>query len=189
MDILIISYVLLSVFIAGTAIFLITKKVYRKYFLETLKLRALLVKLPQKFEKDEEADPLKEINLTGQLLSGLSNLKIPFSLEAAVHYIGEEINFYVCVPKDSIQFMMRQIQGLWNDAHIEEADDYNIFNHQGISEGVYLKQKEVYALPIHTYEEANFDTFLPILSSLSKIQGSGEGAAIQILVKPAPDII
>ena len=186
MDILIISYVLLSVFIAGTAIFLITKKIYRKYFLETLKLRALLVKLPQKFEKNEEADPLKEINLTGQLLSGLSNLKIPFSLEAAVHYIGEEINFYVCVPKDSVQFTMRQIQGLWNDAHIEEADDYNIFNHQGISEGVYLKQKEVYALPIHTYEEADFDTFLPILSSLSKIKEVGEGAAIQILVKPAP---
>ena len=186
MDILKISYVLFSALIAGMAIFLIAKKVHRKYFLETLKLRALLIKLPQKFEKDEKADPLKEINLTGQLLSGLSNLKIPFSLEAAVHYIGEEINFYICVPKDSIQFVMRQIQGLWNDAHVEEADDYNIFNHQGISEGVYLKQKEVYALPINTYEDANFDTFLPILSSLSKIQEVGEGAAIQILVKPAP---
>ena len=81
--------------------------------------------------------------------------------------------------------LMRQIQGLWNDAHIEEADDYNIFNHQGISEGVYLKQKEVYALPIHTYEEASFDTFLPILSSLSKIQEVGKARQFRFC-KPAP---
>ena len=186
MSILTISYITLSTLVIGLLIFLISKKIHRKYFLETLKLRLLSVKLPQRLETESKEEPLKEINLSAQLLSALGNLKIPFSLETAVHNIGEEIHFYVAVPVDSIQFTMRQIQGLWNDASIEETEDYNIFNHQGISQGIYLKQKESYVLPIRTYEEANLDTFLPIISNLSKIQEVGEGAALQILVRPAP---
>lgn len=187
MSILLFSYVLIGVALAGAALFWIIKKIKRKYFLETLELRTLLVKLPQKLEKEEKPqEPLKEINLTGQLLSELGNLNIPFSLEAAVHNIGEEIHFYVSVPENSIQFAMRQIQGLWNDANIQETDDYNIFNNQGVSQAVFLKQKQTYVLPIRTHEEANLDTFLPIISNLSKIQEIGEGAAIQVLVKPAP---
>ncbi|MBI3046639.1 MAG: type IV secretion system DNA-binding domain-containing protein [Candidatus Harrisonbacteria bacterium] len=187
MNILLLSYIVIGIALAGTAFFWVIKIIQRKYFLETLKLRVLLVKLPQKLEKEtKENEPLKEINLTGQLLNELSNLKIPFALEAAVHNIGEEIHFYLSVPKDSIQFAMRQIQGLWNDASVQEVEDYNIFNHQGVSQGVYLKQKETYVLPIRTYEEANLDTFLPILSTLSKIQEIGEGVSIQVLVKPAP---
>ena len=104
----------------------------------------------------------------------------------AVSYIGEEIIFYVSVPKDSVQFTMRQIQGLWPDAQIEEVDDYNIFNSQGFSSGLFLKQKNNVVLPIRTFEEAQIDTFLPILSNLSKIEALGEGAALQFMIKPAP---
>src|SRR3989338_9205373 len=138
LDILTISYLILGLAIAGGAAFFITKKIHRKYFLETLKLRVLLVKLAQKTEKNEKEDPLKEINLSSQLLSELGDLNIPFSLEMAVHHIGEEIHFYVGVPVDSIQFATKQIHGLWNDASIKETEDYNIFNHQGINQGVFL---------------------------------------------------
>ncbi len=186
MDILLLSYFLIIAGVIGGVVFVITQRVRRKYFLSTLKLRSLLIRLVHKNQEDTKSDPLKEINLTSQLLSSLSNLGIPFSLETAVHNIGEEINFYICVPTDSVQFVMRQINGLWNDAVIEEVDDYNIFNHSGVSQGIYLKQKETFALPIRTYEEANLDTFLPILNNLSKIQEIGEGAAIQVLIKPAP---
>lgn len=179
------GYILIVIAATAVAVFWISRFVHRRYFMETLKLRTLLIRLTQKLG-DEDGDFLKEINYTGQLLSGLVNSKIPFSLESAVNHVGKEINFYVSVPISSVDFAMRQIQGLWADAYIEEVDDYNIFNHQGINQGVYLKQKEVYALPIRTYEEANLDTFLPILNSLSTIQEIGEGAAIQILVKPAP---
>lgn len=186
MNILFISYALVGIAMTGGILYFVVRKIHRKYFLDTLKLRLLLVKFPQKYEKEAKEDPLKEINLTGQLLSELGNLKIPFSLETAVHHIGEEIHFYVSVPVDAVQFAMRQIQGLWNDASIEEVEDYNIFNHQGVSQGVFLKQKETYVLPIRTYEEAAVDTFLPIVNNLSKIQEVGEGAAIQVLVKPVP---
>ncbi len=186
MNILSISYILASLAIVGGILYIIGRSIRQKYFLDTLKLRLLLVRLPQKSEKETKEESLKELNLTGQLLSELGNLKIPFSLETAVHNIGEEIHFYIAIPRDSAQFAMRQIQGLWNDASIEEAEDYNIFNHQGVSQGVFLKQKETYVLPIRTYEEAAVDTFLPIINNLSKIQEVGEGAAIQVLVKPAP---
>ena len=185
MSVLTVGYILFIFAAAGAAVFWISQFIHKRYFMETLKLRTLLIRLTQKLGS-EDKDFLKEINYTGQLLSGLVNSKIPFSLESAVHHIGKEINFYVSVPINSVDFTMRQIQGLWADAYIEEVDDYNIFNHQGISQGVYLKQKEIYALPIRTYEDANLDTFLPILNSLSTIQEIGEGAAIQILVKPAP---
>src|SRR3989338_5736900 len=152
MDILTISYILAGGSLIGAAAFYILKKLHRKYFLDALKLRVLLVKLPQKLEKETKEEPLKEINLTGQLLSGLSSLKIPFSLETAVHNIGEEIHFYLCVPVNSMEFAKKLVQGFWNDASVQEVDDYNIFHQGGISQGVYLKQKESYILPLRTYE-------------------------------------
>jgi hypothetical protein len=108
-------------------------------------------------------------------------------LEAAVHHVGEEIHFYAAVPKESMEFVSRQIEGLWKEAKVELIDDYNIFNPNGVNTGIYLKQKLPYALPIRTYSEANLDTFAPILSGLSKINEVGEGAAIQILAKPADE--
>lgn len=185
MDTLQISYILLILAAVGGIFYWLAAFAKRKYMHQTLRLRPLLVKLAQKKSEPGKDDPLKEINLTGQLLSGLSNLKIPFSLETAVHNIGEEIHFYVGVPRESIQFVTQQINGLWNDAVVEEMEEYNIFNHQGVNQGIYLKQKEAAVLPIRTFEEAQLDTFLPILNDFSKIQEMGEGVAIQVLIKPA----
>lgn len=171
----------------GITTFFIAKKIHKKYFLKTLELRVLSVKLRKKTEAQQDKDIwLKEINAFSQLMAGLANLKIPFSVETTVHYIGEEIHFYLSVPVESIQFVTKQIQGLWPDSQIGETDDYNIFNSQGATKAAYLKQKQVRVLPFRTFEEAGLDTFLPILSNFSKIEAVGEGAAIQVLIKPAP---
>ncbi len=189
MNILQISYVLLGLSVVGAFVYWASVTARKKYIRQTLKLKPLLVKLSQKKSEPGKDDPLKEIMLSGQLLSGLSNLGIPFSLETAVHNIGEEIHFYVGVPRDSIQFVSQQITGLWSDATVEEVEEYNIFNREGVSQGVYLKQKEAAVLPIRTFEEAQLDTFLPILNDFSKIQAMGEGVAIQAIIKPAPKSI
>lgn len=157
----------------------------RKKFLGLLRLKLLSIRLPQKLES-EKKDFLAEINLSGQLFSLISNLKIPFSLETAVHNVGEDINFYLAVPEQSVEFASRQIQGLWPDAQVQKTDDYTIFNSEGAARAAYLKQKQSYALPIRTYAEANIDTFLPLLNTFSKLEIAGEGLAIQILAKPAP---
>jgi hypothetical protein len=177
---------------SGFAFFFISKNLRQKKLAQELNLKLLLIRLSRKSGRDfsGESKPVpdlkNEINLSAQLFSILAGLKSPFCLEAAVHHIGEEIHFYVAVPKESVEFASRQIEGLWENAQIEPADDYNVFNPSGAFGGIYVKQKFSYALPIRSYAEANIDTFAPILSGLSKINEVGEGAAIQILVKPAP---
>jgi len=185
-------YLILAIVIivlAG-AIIIISRRLKRKRLFQALNLKLLLVRLPQKQIKDISAEAKAtawkdEINMSAQLFGILSGLKSPFGLEAAVHHIGEEIHFYVSAQKESIEFVSRQIEGLWKEAKVELIDDYNIFNSTGISQGIYLKQKISFALPLTTYTEANLDTFAPILSGLSKISEIGEGAAIQILCKSA----
>jgi len=184
--------IIIVIMAVGVVFFFISRQLKRKRLSQALNLKLLLVRLPQKPAKDftVEGRPVSawkdEINLSAQLFGILSGLKSPFALEAAVHQIGEEIHFYVAVPKESVQFASRQIEGLWEEAKVELVEDYNIFNSAGINEGIYLKQKLSYALPVRTYSEANLDTFGPVLSGLSKINEVGEGAAIQILVRSAP---
>lgn len=190
-------YIFLAILLISSAIavlFFILKILRRKRLAQALNLKLLLICLPQKQLKDSSAegksgsDWKDEINLSAQLFGILAGLKSPFVFEAAVHHIGEEIHFYAAVPRESIEFVSRQIEGLWKEASIEPIDDYNIFNSAAgaAASGIYLKQKLSYALPIRAYVEANIDTFAPILSGLSKINEIGEGAAIQLLIKPAP---
>ena len=183
---LIIGLIFIAI-VAGLSFFILFKKIKRAIFFKTFNLKLLLVRLPRKAKEEKNPQDFKdEINFSAQLFGILSSLKSPFGLEVAVHHIGEEIHFYVVVPKESVDFVSRQIEGLWKEAYVEMTDDYNIFNPAGINHGVYLKQKFSYALPIRTYIEANIDTFAPILSGLSRLNEISEGAAIQILAKPAP---
>src|SRR3989344_2618587 len=171
---LIIGTIFIAV-IAGILFFIFYKNIRKIKLSQALNLKLLLVRLPRKVKEEEKPQDFKdEINFSAQLFGILSNLKSPFGLEVAVHHIGEEIHFYVAVPKESVDFVSRQIEGLWKEANIGIVDDYNIFNSAGISQGIYLKQKFSYALPIRTYIEANIDTFATILSGLSKLNEVGE---------------
>lgn len=186
--------ILSAVAVLGVIIFIV-KYFRKKRLVQALNLRLLLIRLPKKQSKDFSKDGgsasnwKEEVNFSAQLFSILTGLKSPFVFESAVSHIGEEIRFYVAVPKNSVEFVSRQIEGFWKEAQVGPADDYNIFSSGGVSEGIYLKQKEFYVLPIRTYIEAEVDTFAPILSGLSKIGEVKEGAAIQVLAKPAPQNI
>lgn len=182
--------IVLTVIILGGIFFFFSRNLRRRLFSRALGLRLLLVRLsPKPKKEDTKIDFKDEINISAQLFGILAGLKSPFGFEAAVHHIGEEIHFYVAVPKESIPAVSRQIEGLWKDAQVEEIHDYNIFNVSGVSKGVFIQQKLSQFLPIRTYTEANIDTFAPILSGLSKLSEIGEGAAIQVLAKPAPESI
>ena len=186
--------IFLIVVFLGIFSFFVLKILRKKRLSQNLNLKLLLIRLSQKQPKDfsnegkSGSDWKDEINRSAQLFGILAGLKSPFVFEAAVHHIGEEIHFYCAVPRESIEFVSRQIEGLWEEASVELIDDYNIFNSAAgaATSGIYLKQKLSYALPIRAYVEANIDTFAPILSGLSKINEVGEGAAIQLLIKPVP---
>src|SRR3989344_2222200 len=156
--------------------------------LHSLDLRLLRISVPREEEK-ENADLHKEINISEQLFSSLLSIRVPFSLEAAVHHSGAEIYFYAAVPVEKKDFVARQIQGLFSDARVEEVSDYNIFSPTGAAAGAYLSLDKSPILPIRSYEESEVDTFAQILSNMSKLQDVGEGAAVQVLIRPAPDFV
>src|SRR3989338_8731398 len=181
------SIFLSVLFIAGVYWFL--RYLRHGRFKRDLNLRLLSIRLPLKnngeISKESQKDPLVEIVQTAQLLSSLVNTEASFSLEVAVHNVGEEIIFYLAVPKKIVEFTKRQIECLWSGAQIDSvSQDYTIFNSGGNVQLATLKLKKNFALPVRSYVEVELDTFATILSNFSKINTVGEGLALQLVIKP-----
>ncbi len=160
----------------------------RRSLFRSLELALYLVRVPKETPREGENRDFKtEVNKTEQLLSSLSALGKPFVLEIAVPHVGEEIHFYLAVPRKLSEVAIKQVQGLWTNASVTPAlDDYNIFNPHGATAAAYLTQKENSALPIRTYAEIGSDTFASVAGAFAKVNEIGEGAALQLLVRPAP---
>ncbi|MEK9194621.1 MAG: DUF87 domain-containing protein, partial [Patescibacteria group bacterium] len=171
----------------ATILYLFSKRSKKRKFLDNLKLKLFLVRLPK--VKKEGKDLKQEIGISEQFLSALTAFKRPFVFEVAVPHIGEEIHFYVAVEERLTEALVRQIQSVWSEAQVQKVDDYNIFNYSGAASGVWIRLKERFILPIRTYEELNADTFLPTLGGLAKINEFGEGGAIQFVIRPANHIL
>lgn len=182
------AFVLFTALVTLPLVFLIRKFIRKNLLRRELSLRLLAVRLPNPPAggEKEKKEAIEEINLSGQLFSILASLKAPFSFEVAVANVGEDIQFYIAVPENSVEFVSRQVQGIWPDAQVEKTEDYTIFSGGAAVDAAYLKLKNHYALPIRTFAEAGTDTFAPILSNLTKLQAIGEGVALQIVAKPAP---
>ncbi|MEX2090572.1 MAG: DUF87 domain-containing protein [Candidatus Paceibacterota bacterium] len=106
-------------------------------------------------------------------------------LEMAVHHIGEEINFYMAVPRSYEQIFEKQVHGVFQTAQIDKVKDYNIFNPQGFSLGAYFTLKDNSILPFKTYQNLQSDPLSGLATGLSKLTKEGEGAAIQIIIRPS----
>lgn len=104
--------------------------------------------------------------------------------EIAVPEEGEEIGFYLALPKNFQSTIQRQIQGFFSEAEITFTNDYNIFNKQGVNIGSILKLKRNYVLPFQTYKNLEASTLGIITNAISSLKKKGEGVAIQILIKP-----
>jgi hypothetical protein len=180
----IINFSIIAILIlAGVAFYFYWKRRRKQRLINELEIQLFLIKIPQ--EKEEGADFKKEIALSEQLFGALSSLGQPFILEAAVPYVGQEICFYAAVPGRFREVLARQIQALWSAAVVEPTGDYNIFNYAGAALGATVTQRERFVLPIATYEEAGNDTFLSVLGGLARVNEVGEGAALQIVARPA----
>jgi hypothetical protein len=162
-----------------------------------LNMVLFLITLPRDTAGNSGQKQEKElISVMEQFYSSLSNIhsrgwnKFMFgepyiSLEMSVHHIGEEIHFYTAVPKSHERIFEHQLHGVFPNADIQKVKDYNIFNPKGVSAGAYLKLKDVPIVPLKTYQTLEADPLGAIVNSLSKLQREGEGAAIQILIRPS----
>lgn len=164
-----------------------------------LGLQLFLVSMPEGTliqKGGDEQQVLKNfISKMEQFLSGLAAIKKEniasslwkqpvITLEIAAHNNGSEIFFYVAFPKIYDKLLESRLHGAFPDAKIEKVDDYNIFSAEGATAGGIVTSSASEILPIKTYQNLNSDPMETISTPFSKIAEFGEGAAMQIVLRP-----
>jgi len=105
--------------------------------------------------------------------------------------VGSEgfIAFYAAVPVSLVEVVKQAIVSAYPSARLDEVSEHNIFNqlgnNSGVSGGVF-ELKKSYAYPIATYQESKKDGIQALLNGLASLTKE-DGAAIQILMRPAHD--
>lgn len=97
------------------------------------------------------------------------------------------VYFYTSVPITLVEVVRQAVVSAYPSARLEETEEHNIFNNVGKVNGTVggeLHLKENFAYPIATYEDLKRDAMQALLNSLSTL-GKEDGAAIQILLRPA----
>lgn len=191
----IVGVLILSVFVY---LFLLLAKAHRREEVNySLQLTLLLVVVPlhRKEKNVSDADMKKLIGVMEQFYAGISQVKegwvkgmfkgpSALSFEIVLPAIGEEIHFYLAVPRNYAEQAERQITGFLPDAKVERVEDYNIFNPVGANAGAYVTLSQSYYLPVRTYQNLETDPLNFITNAMSKLAFHGEGCAIQVLLKP-----
>lgn len=99
------------------------------------------------------------------------------------------VYYYVIVPVVLIDVIKQAIAAAYPVATLEEVEEQNIFSQMGRISGTIggeLTLKNDYSYPIATFEESKRDAMIALLNALSGA-GKDDGAAIQILIRPAPE--
>ncbi|MEK7606554.1 MAG: type IV secretory system conjugative DNA transfer family protein [Patescibacteria group bacterium] len=140
----------------------------------------------------KETRPLRELLASmEQLYAGVIESpkgakKNHFTLEIAVESHHEHATIYCAVPTERKQLFERQLLSLFPQAHITEShNDYNIFSEGGVSLGSIASYKASPAYALKTYDAFEYDPLNVVLSAFAKLKPHGEGAALQVLVRPA----
>lgn len=97
------------------------------------------------------------------------------------------IYYYASVPITLVDVVKQAVSSAYPTARLEEVAEHNIFSQVGKANatvGGELDLKEEFAYPIATYQDLKRDAMQSLLNSLSTL-GKEDGAAIQILMRPA----
>lgn len=109
-----------------------------------------------------------------------------YTLELAVANHSSDFIFYSAVPNGKRDLFEKHILAAFPMARVtERKDDYNIFNEQGESLVSVASLQKRALFPIKTYHLFEHDPLSAIMNAFSKIDHDGEGAAIQIVIKPS----
>ena len=129
----------------------------------------------------ENFNAAQEIEASQELYKRLYEFRIPFTAEMAVPGVGEEINFYILVPKVQASRVQQLIKTLLPNALVAPASDHELWL-DGVKrskttadftaniKGAYLKQLKGVILPLKASKNADFSPFLPILGVFSGLK-------------------
>ncbi|MFA5086756.1 MAG: type IV secretion system DNA-binding domain-containing protein [Candidatus Paceibacterota bacterium] len=164
----------------------------------SLDMSLFSIKLP-KYEKEgnEKADQKLMIGKMEQIFSNFLYLeskgfaskffgnKQRAVLEIASEFGGTDISFYIAVPNSYASTLPKYVEGAYPGAIVLKIpEDYTIFEPNANAAAAYLRLKKSFFLPLNTYRKLDTDPMEAIANSLTNIE-SDEGAAIQIIVRPA----
>lgn len=99
------------------------------------------------------------------------------------------IHYYAVVPAVITETVKQAILAAYPAARLEEVAMENIFSRQGKSSGVIggeFELKKDFFYPIATYQDSRRDAMRSLLDSLNNVS-RGDGAAIQVMLRPAFD--
>lgn len=108
-----------------------------------------------------------------------------FALEIANPADSEEIFFYLSVPKKFRESVEKQVHAYFPNASLEKVSDYTIFSPGSSAAAAILTLKKKHALPVKTYMAMHVDPLNELSNALSKLETEKEGAAIQLVLRPA----
>lgn len=190
--------------IAAPIIYLQAQKSFReqKNYERGLKMVPLLIHLPPPSDDIEAGgrdvrDVVDETISKAQIIYNIiaSTLQKGFksNFYGQRHFgfeiIGSQgfIYYYASVPVTLVEVVKQAVSSAYPTARLEEVAEHNIFNKVGkinATVGGELDLKEEFAYPIATYQDLKRDAMQSLLNSLSTL-GKEDGAAIQILMRPA----
>lgn len=94
------------------------------------------------------------------------------------------ITFFAVVPYHLRTYFEQQFQAQYDTAVIDEVDDYNVFEPDGVVLASRLKLKRPQEFPILIYNKLEVDPLSALTNVMSKFE-KHEGAAVQIMIRPA----
>ncbi|MFO0744001.1 MAG: TraM recognition domain-containing protein [Candidatus Paceibacterota bacterium] len=163
---------------------------------KALHLRLYEIVLPESKEKGETKNAKEFIAFMEQFYASMLSISSDinnkennyYTLEIAKPNNSNEVSFFVSVLNEVADLFEKTLFGLFPDAIIRYSkEDYNIFSETGFQLSAYASPVKTSALPFRTYDSMEGDPISLIISAFTKLQKTGEGAALQIVVRPAGD--
>lgn len=162
---------------------------------KSLGLRIYEIILPNK-KNGEQRDYKQTVKLMEQFIAGMQSVASDpknrersfYTLELALAEGADDMSMFVTVPKERGDLFEKQLLGLFEDVRITEVyDDYNIFAYEGVSSASYGIASDHDVLQTKVYDDFDHDPMNVIVNAFSKLESSGEGAAIQFIIRPNGD--
>jgi hypothetical protein len=113
-----------------------------------------------------------------------------YTLELAVENNRRDITLYASIPRIHEETFEKLVHAYYPEAFIEEAvDDYNVFADTGVGIAGSVAGLNAPAIfPLSTDANFEHDPFNALIATLSKLEHSTEGAAIQVTISSDIDV-
>lgn len=162
-----------------------------------LRMRLFEIALPPVSAEDEKRQLRELISAMEHFYAGMRSVTNKgktstgaghFTLEISNQNGSNETVLYAAVPLENASLFEKQILASYPRITLKEHnEDYNPFNGAGATVASFAALFRNPALPLKSYREFDHDPFLSFANAFSKLKRDGEGAAIQIVLRPADD--